>query len=269
VTPLLRYRHSGVYSLSGLIAGLSIAAGLSAVASLPYAYALHFIPFAFINCFVVFAFGLGVGFATAFGLKRGNVRNLQVVTVAAALIGVLADYFGWVVWLFAASGQVFIAPNRILTALSALAQTGVWSIGRATPTGSFLYLIWLSELLAICALAAFAARNHFQEQAFCESCQRWLPESTKIGPLEPLTSPNPTPEALKALSPMPPDSPIATHLELRSCPTCTSLNLVTAKSVFTSTDGNGKRSSREATVFEDLLVDTALLYALRQKPGVV
>ena len=269
MTPLLRYRHSGAYSLSGLLVGSAIAAAITAAASLPYAYAHRLIPFAFIRCFVVFAFGLGVGFATAFGLKRGNVRNTQVVTVAAALIGAFACYCGWVVWLFAASGQILLSFNSILSSLSALAATGVWSIGRATPTGAFLYLIWLTECLVICTLAAVTARNHFLEQAFCESCQRWLPEPTKVGPLEPLSNPTPSPDALKALSAMPPDSPVVTHLELRSCPTCTSLNLVTAKSVFTSTDRNGKRSSREATVFECLLVDTALIHALRQKPGVV
>lgn len=269
MTPIQRYRHSGAYSLSGLLTGLTIAVGLAAAASLPYAYALRFIPFAFVNCFVVFAFGLAVGFATAYGLKRGGVRNPQLVAVSAALVGVLADYFGWVVWLFAVSGQVIFSPSRILTTLSLLAQKGVWSIGRSTPTGAFLYLIWLAELLAICLLAVFMARSHFDEQVFCESCKRWLAEPTKVGPLEPLAGPHPTLEALTTLRPVPAGSPNATHLELRNCPTCSSLNLVTAKSVVTVTDSSGKSSSRESAVFESVMVESSLLHTLGQKRGVV
>lgn len=266
---LQRYRHSGAYSLPGLLTGLAIAVGISAAASVPYAFALRYIPFAFVNCFVVFAFGLVVGFATAYGLKRGGVRNTRIVIVCAVLVGAFADYFGWVAWLFAVSGQVLIAPSHVRAALSSLAETGVWSIGQAKPTGTFLYLIWTSELVAICFLAAFMAHSRFGEQAFCESCKRWLPEATKVGPLEPLSTSDPGPDTLLALKPMPVDSPRVTLLELRSCPSCTALNLVTGKSVVTSVDANGKRSSREATLFQDRLVDTALLHTLLQGPRVV
>jgi hypothetical protein len=270
VTTLERYSHSGSFTASGIVTAVVVAMGISALLSPVYAYALHFIPFVYINCFIVFGFGLAVGFATGYGFKLGKVRSLSLAGLVAFGMGVVADYFGWVSWLFATSHEFIVKPSDIRTALAALAQTGVWSIGRSTPTGTFLYLVWTAELLSICVLAAFAARSYLEDQVFCERCGDWLPDAQKVGPLEPLPPDavaNFKAERLQALEPVEADAPSAVHLELRNCPTCHLLPLVTAKMVTRATDSRGNTTSRETVLVENAHAPAALFQALSAGRG--
>jgi hypothetical protein len=255
------YTHSGKFPPSGLLVGVAVSSAIAAVLSPVYALALFYIPFVYINCFVAFGYGLAVGFATGYGLRLGKVRSIRVTVLAALGVGILATYAGWVSWFLVAAHRLLFRPSELLAALGSLAATGSWSIGQSKPTGVFLCLIWGAELVAISLLAAFAAHMYLEEHVFCERCDGWLPDSKKIGPLEPLTPDQMarvTPELLQSLRPIPAASPLATNLEVWSCPTCHLLNVVTVKLATTATDKQGKVSPREHVVVRGLLVPAPL-----------
>lgn len=265
-----RYQQSGSYSASGVLVALLVGSAIAAVMSPIYALALVYIPFAFINCFVVFGYGLAVGFGVAYGCKAGKVRSSGLAAKCGVAVGVLACYFGWVSWLLVASRRLIFLPADLLSTLRAVAATGSWSIGQSTPTGVVLYMIWVAELLAICLLAAFAARFKMDEEVFCETCAAWLSAPTKIGPLECISSDGTiAPEQLELLQPLAPAASPATHLELRSCASCQGLNVITVKVMTSATDKNGKVSTREQTIVSNLISSWALNQRLLAKRGAV
>ncbi len=264
------YTHSGHYEGSGLIVALLVSVAIAAAISPIYAIAIYYIPFIYVIFFITFGYGFAVGYGTSYGFRIGKVRSLALVSVSAVGVAVVADYLGWVSWFFVATHRLIIRPSDLLDAIGLLAATGSWSIEQSKPTGTFLYIIWFAELFAISLLAVLAARTTLGEHVFCEQCSMWLPEPTKIGPLEPLAPEalsHATPDILQSLRPIAAPSPEATFVELRTCPHCRNLHVLSVKLVTTSTDEQGKQSSRERVIIPNAHASAALAQALLLKQG--
>ena len=254
------YVHSGRFPPGGLLLALFLATGIALLLSPVYAALVHFIPFVYINCFITFGFGFACGAGTSWSLRRGAVRSSVVAAVAGFLIGVIADYFAWVFWFLIAGRTFVLSPVRMFDLLGYVAETGTWSIGSATPTDFVLWAIWACELLAIALLSAFAAKVQHDGLVYCERCEKWLPEPVKIGPLEPLDPVKDLsrlPGALEKLRPVPAESALATRLELRSCPGCRLLHVVTVELAVAGVDGKGQPTAKTETVAENLLLTPA------------
>lgn len=105
MTEGLYYKHSGKFSFGAILAGLLI--GLAAGLPLAFIYAYvalysHYIPFVRWGTFLLAAvFGAIVGFSTAGGLHWGKARNEAVEFVTSLLVGLVALYVSWAVWIYA------------------------------------------------------------------------------------------------------------------------------------------------------------------------
>jgi hypothetical protein len=95
------YRHSGKVPLLGLI--LLGVAGLVAVPILGvlYGYLIFYIPFIYVNLFVVFGYVYAVSFVLSKAMRLGKIRNTLIAGLAAFGFGLLAEYVGWVAWIAA------------------------------------------------------------------------------------------------------------------------------------------------------------------------
>jgi len=260
------YSLSGSFSLLGLCIATFVSIAVALLISPIYAAALYFIPFVFLNCFITFGYGVVVGLATIYGCKLGKVRSLPIACAVALLAAVLADYFGWVFWIFFAVNNIIILPSDIFLFLSSLAEAGSWSIGDSTPTGTLLYLIWIAEAIAIILLAIVVTHELFADEIFCERCQKWLPAPVRVGPLEALPEKSLTsaflPTSLLDLQAVTTSEPVSTILELRQCPSCGLVNLLTVKAEVKSQDKRGKISSETLTLEHNLLIDSDLFKRL-------
>ena len=262
------YSHSGGYSPAGLFVALLVALAIAAALSPIYAAALYYSPLAFINCFVTFGFGFAVGLGTSYGFRLGKVRSTPLATRTAFGIGVLADYFGWVAWLLVAQHRLVWQPSDLIAVLGGLAEKGSWSIDGSTPTGTFLWLIWTVELLAISIFSSLAAHSTLNQQVFCERCHVWLPKPKAYGPLEPIR-PDQTAhislELLQALEPVSTATPVATFVELRTCATCQLFSVYSVTLTTTTIGRDGKSSMRKAVLVRNAHASSALIKALAAK----
>jgi len=263
------YRHSGNYSAAGLLVAVLVAGALAAALSPIYALALYFIPLAFINCFVTFAYGLALGSGTGYGFRLGKVRSTGLAIIAALVIGVIADYFGWVAWFLVAKHRFLWQPSDLISVFRILAEKGSWSIGGSIPTGALLYVIWAAELLAIAVFSALAAHQSLDQQVFCESCHDWLPKPKTIGPLAPIQpgqTAHVSADLIKSLQPIT-NTPVATFVELRSCNKCQRFSVYTVTLTTTSIGKDGKRSTQRAVLVRNAHASADLSQALAIKAG--
>ena len=71
----LYYRHSGRFSISGVLAGLAAGTIAAVVLSFAYAYAFLYIPIVYASFLVCTAYGAAIGFASVACMVRSNVRK--------------------------------------------------------------------------------------------------------------------------------------------------------------------------------------------------
>ncbi|PCJ17214.1 MAG: hypothetical protein COB02_14300 [Candidatus Cloacimonadota bacterium] len=186
------YQHSGAIGPTAIL--LSIIFGLiaSLFLGIIYGYIIYALPFIYANFIIVGLYGFGVGSAVGIGAKFGKARNEKVLGFIAFLVGILAFYFGWVSWLHAVTEQnvlnvdlvaVFsdLAPSKVFSMATSIAQKGAWGIFGWTPTGFSLYFIWGIEALMIIFLTVIAATVSIDDP-FCERCNNWIKQDSDISP---------------------------------------------------------------------------------------
>ncbi len=205
--------------------------------------------------------------------KWARVRN-QAAVIGMALVGAaVAEWWGWVTWLYAMSSQhVFIAdPMKILNdAIPFLAEKGVWSISGSTPTGAVLEAFWSAELLMIFGTAVYMAHTGTKSEAFCEACGKWVDDRTQFQPLGPVND-DPTLRAelesgnhrkLEALRPH--EASPFYRVELARCG-CQKLHLMTMRQVTVNFNDKGEATTNEVPVVDNLLLTQAGYASLAAK----
>lgn len=180
-TPL--YRHSGRVSILGLLAGGGAALAGAPVLAAIYSLAIAYIPFIYLNLILCGLFGAGVGFAVAFAMKMGKVRNTFVVVTAAFCATALAHYVSWMVWVavmfFRSDVEVpvlaILFPPTFFEIILQIGRDGVWTIGSSSETvsGVALWIVWGIEALIVFGVSLTVAYSIADAEPFCESCESW------------------------------------------------------------------------------------------------
>jgi hypothetical protein len=235
----LYYRPSGGISVAGqvyvFLAGLVITVLLSAV----YGYVMYRVPILIVRMLIPPAFGAVVGFAITRICEQGEIRSTGFVLSAAFAFGLLADYAGWVSWIFVASEQRLFAvlPSDVLSIIVGLAREGEWELVSWTLRGVALYVVWTIEAVTIVAASVVAAATLRRLTPYCERCHRWV-EKLSSPPLEPVPDPVVLRSQLErgdftsviALEPVDAASTFAhAQMDLLQCPRCEDFHLLSVR----------------------------------------
>ena len=263
----LYYKHSGAIGLMGpvymLVFGVVSAVILGAI----YAYLIYYIPFIYLNFFFTLGCGGIVGYLVGLGAKLGKTRNPTVVVLIGLIVGLLASYVGWVVWLYALTEHqaLLLMPNELLQFLGLIAVDGVWSLFGWTPTGMALYAVWALEaimIVGLCATLAWTVVN----MPFCERCNKWIEAEESIGPLAPIANPDELKAQLErgdytffdSLKKNTDAESSHAKVSIRHCPGCLQAFFLSVKSVAVKLDSDKKKEEEETTIIENLIISSDL-----------
>ncbi len=186
------YRHSGKFAPSALIVLPLAAVLLGWPLGFAYGYLIKWIPFVYLNIFIVLGYGAVLGAASDLLLAKCHVRNVVVAFVLAALVGVLAIYFQWNGHVNALFEQAPLVcrPRGIWIAMQFLYEHGSWSIGRHSTgnvTGVMLAGVWVVEAVGIVAPILYFGTDSARTIPYCEKSRSWLDDSSKFDTLAAFT----------------------------------------------------------------------------------
>lgn len=260
------YKHSGKFGLMGPIYMFMIGAVGTLVLSAIYGYAIYYIPFIYLNFLITLGFGACVGILVGYGGKLGKVRNSGLLLIFGLIFGILAEYAGWVSWVFAVSKQQALAlqPLDIFAVVRLVGQEGAWSIFGWTPTGAALFAIWGIEAIMIIGTSTLASWGVVSSTPFCEHCNRWVEDRNSITPLEPIVDPDQFKsklerngaEVVKALKKVKAENDAYTQLDLINCPGCEYSYYLSLKSINVEVDSKGKEKKDENDIVENYILTT-------------
>ena len=265
------YKSSGSFSPIGIATTLGVGLLATLVLSLVYGYALAWIPFIYINVFIILGYGFGVGMAVNFGGKFGKIRNYGVMLGLGFLIGLFAEYAGWVVWMYATSSQsvLIFNPGELFGAIQLLAEVGVWNLKGWTPTGAALYIMWGIEAVTVIGMSTMMGASGANDP-YCERCHTWVDQNESLGPFSPELASDfvhnlesEKYEALAGLVVCPP-ADLFVQADLNHCPGCNQLHLLTLKTITLSLDKDGKTQKSEQPISEHMLVTAEVHQAIRE-----
>jgi len=190
------YRHSGKFTVQGLLLPVAAAAVVGFPLGLAYAYLVRWIPFIYVNVLVTFGYAFAFGWLTTRLLKTGRVRNTVLAATAGLVAGVLAVYWDWnghVHVLFEDSPWFFL-PGQILAAMGYLYDHGSWTIGHGgspgdTVSGIPLAIVWVVEAGIIIGIAAYLPFKFVADTPYCETTGTWLDVTKNIDTLDSIDDP--------------------------------------------------------------------------------
>jgi hypothetical protein len=262
------YRHSGKAPVAGIT--MAVIAGLVSVLilSLIYGYAIAYIPFIYLNFFITLGYGGILGMIIGIAATAGKIRNNKFALLTGLIFGVIAVYAGWVTWLYAMSeGEIeILSPSGITSAISMIAETGTWSIKGATPSGLVLEFIWLVEAIMIIGACTLASLAMMESDVFCEKCNKWAKEKFSFMPFEAVENPSTLKGELESgnffsinlLKKVEDNSLKYSQYELTNCEGCNVMHLLTVSNVTHSIDKEGKKSTANDHIIQNLLVSTEI-----------
>ncbi len=265
------YKHSGRFTLIGVVAGL--AAGLAAGLPLAFIYAWGIIriPEEKLCCFATLTYGALIGAAVAVAGKWGKVRNVQIAALVAICATAASYYFSWAFWvkdIFHRFGQdelnaiaLMLRPHALWKLVKLINEYGTWgtTAGNATK-GTELWVIWAAEAVAVLGAAALTAVAVLRSQPFCEKCDLWCSDSEKLC-LLPVNDVNQTKlllaqHDLSFLQKLGPGDKKTSHLiaELHSCPSCRELNTLTLRQTLMQPRKFGSPQIKHVSLVDKLVV---------------
>ncbi|MBF9220133.1 hypothetical protein [Hymenobacter ruricola] len=291
----LYYQPSNKMPLGGVLLFLLGGVLAAAVLAFVYIYAVWYIPFVYINFFLCLGFGLVLGGALLLLARAGKLRSPAGVGALAGLVGLAAVYLEWSLYLtllfnaettgtgreadtstsFSAGifADALTHPGAMWSAINQINATGTWSLKGATPTGLFLWLVWLVELVIILGGAYLMARSQATEP-FSELTNEWADEETLAHPIAFAQDVAQTRSALEAgqlhaLAPHLAQSALDPFARLKlhrvaSDPACQYLTL---ENVTPKVDNKGKTTQSTATVVQHLAISPAAYEDLRTRFG--
>lgn len=189
------YQPSGKFSPLSIILLLLMAITIFPLLALAYTYASWYIPFVYINFILTIAFGFAVGYmVNTFVIKQGKVRNVWLGALLAAIGGLIAMYFNYVIWLNllfhleadpmgpepdSLITQILnfaVNPVAVFSLMKEINAIGTWGIKSSSAvSGTFLTIIWLIEAAVVIGLPAFMSISR-TSLPFCESSNSWAEE---------------------------------------------------------------------------------------------
>jgi hypothetical protein len=291
----LYYHPSNKMPLGGVLllvlGGAVAAAGLAFV----YVYAIWYIPFIYANFTLCIGFGIVLGFVLMLLSRAGKLRSPDGVGKLALLVGLVAVYLEWTVYLTllfnsettgtgthadtstAFSAGTFVNllthPGIMAAAIADLNQTGSWTLKGARPAGIFLALVWLLEIAFVLGGTYIMARLQAGDP-FSEATNQWADEETLPHPL----SYAPDEDALRTaledgqyhvLTPHLADTGLGqfAHLKLYSAPNDTTCYYLTLENITKSLDDKGKPTQQTEPIVQYLAIAPATYQELKTRFG--
>ena len=267
------YKHSGKIGCLGLTLILLVGIPCILVLGFVYGYAIYYIPLIYFNFFIVLGYGGVAGFVVGKLARLGKVRNGKIIFFSGLFAGLLAEYTGWITWLTAATGDLwmlggFLFPTEVFSLIQMLNQEGVWSVFGVTPTGWFLHLIWIVEAMMVIGAAVLFCAGTGLGDPYCEKCKRWVDQEEMISLLEQIADPNLFKAQLEQgdyaaiLSLKKATGDRFTKLKLRQCPSCQQLNTLSVFDVTSYLTNKGEPRSDERSIVDQLLISPELYTAI-------
>lgn len=289
------YQPSNKMPLAGILALLAGGVVAALVLALVYIYAVWYIPFIYINFILCLGFGLLLGAALAALARLGKLRSPGAVGGLALLVGLVAVYLEWGVFLtlifnskttgagqdadtstsFSASlfADIITHPAAMWAAVRQVNETGTWSLKSATPSGLLLGGIWVIEAALILGGAYLVARAQATEP-FSEISHEWATEEALPHPIGYAQNAETTRLALESgqfqhltlhTSEVAED-PFA-RLSLHSAPNDPNCCYLSLHNVTTTLDKKGKATRSTTAVVQHLAISPTAYRELRQRFG--
>jgi hypothetical protein len=291
----LYYQPSNKMPLGGALLFLLGGVLTAVLLAFVYIYAIWYIPFVYINFFLCLGFGLVLGGVLMLLAKAGKLRSPVGVGLLALLVGLVAVYLEWSVYLtllfnsettgtgrdadtstsFSAGmwADVLTHPGAMWEAIGKINETGTWSLKGATPSGMFLWIIWLIELVIILGGAYWLARSQATEP-FSEAANEWADEESLPHPLGYAQDAAQVRTALETgqyhtLTPyqMQSETEPFARLKLHRAPNDGNCQYLTLENVTTKIDDKGKATQSTDTVVQYLAISTAAYEELKKRFG--
>jgi hypothetical protein len=291
----LYYKPSNKMPIGGVLLFLLGGVLTSAVLAFVYIYAIWYIPFVYINFFLCLGFGLVLGGVLMLLAKAGKLRSPVGVGLLALLVGLMAVYLEWSVYLTllfnsettgtgrdadtstsfnsALFADVLAHPGAMWEAIGKINETGTWSLKGATPSGVFLGVIWVIELVIILGGAYLLARSQADEP-FSEVANEWADEETLPHPIGFAHDAAQTRTALETGQYHSLTSHIAqseidpfARLKLHRAPNDPNCQYLTLENVTTKVDDKGKATQSTDTVVQHLAISPAAYEELKKRFG--
>jgi hypothetical protein len=275
------YKHSGRFSLGGLLIAAAVGGAGSLILAYIYAWGIILIPEIHLAFFATLGFGGLIGVATGYGLVWGKVRNETVGLALTGAIATLALYVSWGMWVPAVLESQQIGhmtwttlaqhPAALWNMICVINQYGTWGTSSGSSTNGWaLWGIWFLEAVTVIGMGIFAGFAVLNHRPFCEACERWCTRGAKMLLAAP---PNVAQlklqlEAndLKSLENLSPGNKGASHLiiVLDSCEQCRQLHSMSVTHVMVGRTKLGKPTVSNKMIVQHLLIDAGKAETLRQ-----
>lgn len=281
----LYYKHSGAFTLQGIVLGILVGLAAGIPLAFAYAYLILYIPLVgYITFLFSAAFGALVGIATTMGLKWRKVRNVPVAFAAAAVTSLVAFYASWSAWIYALLRRanmdveltpILFQPDVLWQLIVRVNGVGAYTIRSWTPTGTALWIFWSLEALLIVGLALLLAVKFMRDEPFCEACGNWCKGQEGIARVasgdtaelkQRLEAKDLT--ILQNLGAAPAGAAEWFRLDLHACPSCKMTNTLSVKTVKLKIDKQGKSEESAEDTIDMLLLgptETELVRRLGEK----
>lgn len=264
------YRHSGKFAPSALIVLPLAAVLLGWPLGFAYGYLIKWIPFVYLNILITGCYGLALGLASDWLLRKCHVRNVGMAYLLAFLVGVLANYFQWNGHVNALFEQAPLVcrPRGIWGAMQFLYEHGSWSVGKYSKgnvTGLMLAGVWLAEAAGIMVAVVYFGTDSARTMPYCEKNRVWLDESKKYDTLAFFDDPAQL-AALAAGDIVPliesprreEGAPSFARLTLRHSPKCDEFFTLMVENVFRSTNKKGEVEENTKALTPNLILPCSM-----------
>jgi hypothetical protein len=278
------YQESGRMNVLAVFGSLLVASIGIAVMGGIYTYAIHLIPFIYINFFLTCGFGFGIGFLIGQAAKFGKVRSQFKAVCLAVIGGAVGLYASWAMHIGVTFGAAGVStgpvfdPVSLWESIKFLNAEGSWGLGETVAKGWVLAIVWVTEAAIIVGVASVTCMG-FVGEIFCERCDQWAsdpintPDLEKVYECEGVFERIVAGDALalleipKAFSNTDGTAENEFYLgQTACCHKCGELNTLTVKHVSIDLDNKDKLVRTETPVIERLLITAGDRKKLRQKP---
>jgi len=275
------YKHSGRFSLGGLVVAAVVGSAGALILAYIYARGIILIPEVKLAAISTLAFGGLVGVAVGYGLIWGKVRNVPVALAVSGAISTAALYVSWAMWVTTTLESQHVKnvswtrlaqhPGVLWDLICMINRYGTWGISSGSATNGWaLWLIWGLEAVFVIGMALFAGYAVLNHRPFCETCERWCTRGAKMV----LAAPADVAQLklqleandLRPLESLGPGNKTADHLiaALDSCEQCRQFHSMTLTHVTIRRSKTGKTTVSNTTIVQHLLIGPGQAETLRQ-----
>ncbi len=257
------YQYSQKFSLISLVLILLVSAVFAVILGALYGLAIFYIPFIYLNFILTLLFGFALGGLIGTFGRLFHIRNPSLIWVIGFVIGVLAYYVAWVMWLHYFKEQIAwtYVPMDVWRLVEDVARNGAWTFKSFTPTGLVLYSLWGIESLTIILLSAITAYGVIKSAPYCERCCCWLDGHLSYSPLTVMNNQilerllvEEDLSSLNELTPVEASEPHYSEIDVSYCSQCENEYYLSFKDIIMTTDKDGNQEAKETVLIDNFIL---------------